>query len=46
MLWANELPGLGIDINEALAACYPYPTTPFNGSFPPHRRIDGSVIRW
>jgi mannonate dehydratase len=46
MMWANDLPGLGIDIDEALAARYPYPTTPFNGSFPPHRRIDGSVIRW
>jgi mannonate dehydratase len=46
MMWANGLPGLGIDIDEGLAVRYPYPTTPLNGSFPPHRRIDGSVIRW
>jgi mannonate dehydratase len=46
MMWANEQPGLGIDIDEALAAKYPYPEFPLNGSFPPHRRLDGSVIRW
>jgi mannonate dehydratase len=46
MMWANDQPGLGIDINEPLAAQYPYPTYPLNGSFPPHRRPDGSVIRW
>jgi mannonate dehydratase len=46
MMWANEQPGLGIDIDEALAAKYPYPEFPLNGSFPPHRRVDGSVIRW
>ncbi len=46
MMWANEMPGLGIDIDEALAAKFPYPDYPLNGSFPPHRRLDGSVIRW
>jgi len=46
MMWANEQPGLGIDIDEKLAAKYPYPEFPLNGSFPPHRRVDGSVIRW
>jgi len=46
MMWSNELPGLGIDIDEALAARFPYPEYPLNGSFPPHRRVDGSVIRW
>jgi mannonate dehydratase len=46
MMWSNERPGLGIDIDEALAAKHPYPDYPLNGSFPPHRRIDGSVIRW
>ena len=46
MMWANERPGLGIDVDEALAAKHPYPEFPLNGSFPPHRRLDGSVIRW
>ncbi len=46
MMWANDRPGLGIDIDEALAAKYPYPEFPLNGGFPAHRRLDGSVIRW
>jgi mannonate dehydratase len=46
MMWANSRPGLGIDIDETLAAKFPYPTYPLNGGFPAHRRVDGSVIRW
>lgn len=46
MMWANERPGLGIDVDERLAAKFPYPEFPLNGSFPPHRRLDGSIIRW
>lgn len=45
MLWANEKPGWGIDINEELAARFPYPEHPFNGAWPAVRRSDGSVIR-
>jgi mannonate dehydratase len=45
MLWSNEQPGLGIDINEELAAQYPFPEHPLNGAWPPIRRLDGSVIR-
>jgi hypothetical protein len=26
MFWPNDLPGLGIDVNEAEAAKYPWPT--------------------
>jgi mannonate dehydratase len=45
MLWSNEQPGLGIDINEQLAAQYPFPEHPLNGAWPPIRRLDGTVIR-
>lgn len=44
-LWSNDLPGLGIDIDEALAAKYPFPNDPLNGAWPPVRRIDGTVVR-
>ena len=46
MLWCNERPGLGVDLDEGLAAKYPFPDHELNGAFPPVRRIDGSVIRW
>jgi mannonate dehydratase len=45
MLWSNEKPGLGVDINEELAAHYPFPEHPLNGAWPPIRRLDGTVIR-
>jgi mannonate dehydratase len=45
MLWSNEQPGLGIDVDEALAAKYPFPAHPLNGAWPPIRRLDGTVIR-
>ena len=45
LLWANDQPGLGIDIDEALAAKYPFPEHPLNGAWPPVRRRDGTVIR-
>jgi mannonate dehydratase len=45
MLWSNERPGLGIDVDEALAARYPFPEHPLNGAWPPVRRRDGTVIR-
>jgi mannonate dehydratase len=44
-LWPNERPGLGVDIDEALAAKYPFPDHPLNGAWPPVRRLDGTVIR-
>jgi mannonate dehydratase len=44
-LWPNERPGLGVDLDEALAAKYPFPEHPFNGAWPAIRRLDGSVIR-
>ena len=45
MLWSNQRPGLGIDLDEALAARYPFPEHPLNGGWPPVRRLDGTVIR-
>jgi mannonate dehydratase len=43
--WVNEAPGLGIDLNEELAAKYPFPEHPLNGGWAPVRRMDGTVIR-
>ena len=45
MMWANDRPGLGIDVDEALAARYPYPEHPLNGAWPPVRLRDGTVQR-
>jgi mannonate dehydratase len=45
MLWSNDQPGLGIDLDETLAARYPFPEHPLNGAWPPVRRLDGTVIR-
>ena len=45
-LYANEAPGLGIDINETLAARFPYPDNPtFDHRWGTTRRRDGTVIR-
>jgi mannonate dehydratase len=45
MLWSNEQPGLGVDLDETLAAKYPFPEHPLNGGWPAVRRIDGTVVR-
>jgi mannonate dehydratase len=44
-MWPSESPGLGVDIDEDLAARYPFPGDPLNGGWPPVRRLDGTVIR-
>jgi mannonate dehydratase len=44
-MWSNERPGLGVDIDEGLAAQFPYPDHPLNGAWPPIRKPDGTVIR-
>jgi mannonate dehydratase len=44
-MWANERPGLGIDLDERLAARFPFPEHPFNGGWPEIRRRDGTVVR-
>ena len=45
MLWANALPGLGIDLDEAAAARFPFPDHPLNGAWPEVRQPDGTVVR-
>jgi mannonate dehydratase len=45
MLWSNERPGLGVDIDEQAAAKYPLPGHALNGAWPPIRQLDGTVIR-
>lgn len=44
-MWPSDRPGLGIDVDEALAAKYPFPEHPLNGAWPAIRREDGTVIR-
>ncbi len=44
-LWSNDRPGLGIDLDETLAARYPFPEHPLGGGWPPVRRRDGTVVR-
>ena len=45
MLWANDRPGLGIDVDETVAARYPFPEHPLNGAWPPVRLPDGTIQR-
>ncbi len=42
-MYANEAPGLGVDINEELAKKYPLPEKP--GYWLPTRRKDGTAVR-
>jgi mannonate dehydratase len=45
-MYANEAPGLGIDIDEKLAAKFPFPDSPaFDHRWGSTRRRDGTVIR-
>lgn len=44
-MWSNERPGLGIELDEDLAARYPYPEHPFNGAWPDIRLRDGTIVR-
>jgi mannonate dehydratase len=45
-MYASEAPGLGVDINEKLAAKYPFPEgTTFDHRWGSTRRRDGTVIR-
>jgi mannonate dehydratase len=44
-MWANDVPGLGVDIDEEMAARFPFPDHPLNASWPTVRRADGTVVR-
>lgn len=46
-LWPNERPGLGVDLDEAAAARFPFPDggdASLGGGWKPLRAPDGTVI--
>lgn len=46
-MWSNDKPGLGVEVDEALAAKFPFGEYELmHQNFPPVRRVDGSPIRW
>jgi mannonate dehydratase len=44
-MWPNDAPGHGVDIDERIAARFPYPDHPLKASWPTVRRADGTVVR-
>ncbi len=46
-LWASDSPGWGIEVNEQLAAKYPFRDRPdhLNGGWGEIRRLDGTIIK-
>jgi mannonate dehydratase len=44
-LWASDAPGWGIEVNEELAAKFPFRPAPLNGGWGEIRRYDGTIIR-
>ncbi len=42
VVWGGDAPGLGVDIDEGLAAHYPYE----RAYLPTTRRLDGTVHSW
>ena len=44
-MWPNGSPGLGIDINEELAAKFPFKESAYGGAWDTVRRADGSVVK-
>jgi len=45
MMWANEKPGLGIEIDEKLAKKYPFKEREYGGAWDTVRRADGSMVK-
>ena len=45
MMWSNGRPGLGIDIDEEMAAKFPFKEREFGGSWDTVRRADGSMVK-
>ena len=44
-MWPNGSPGLGIDIDEELAAKFPFKERAYGGAWDTVRRADGSVVK-
>jgi mannonate dehydratase len=44
-LWASDLPGWGVEVNEDLAAKHPFRFDPLNGGWGEIRRYDGTIIK-
>ncbi|MED6295764.1 MAG: enolase C-terminal domain-like protein [Chloroflexota bacterium] len=44
-MWPNGSPGLGIDIDEDLAAKFPFKDRAYGGAWDTVRRADGSVVK-
>ncbi len=44
-MWSNGKPGLGIDVDEALAAKHPFRERAYGGAWGTVRRADGGVVR-
>ncbi len=44
-LWAGDSPGWGIEVDEELAAKYPFRPDPLNGGWGEIRRFDGTIIK-
>ncbi len=44
-LYGSGKPGLGLDINEEMAAKYPFREVPRGGAYQTDRAVDGSVVR-
>lgn len=44
-LYGNDKPGLGIDLNEALAAKHPMKPSPQGGPYKLDRTLDGAVVK-
>ena len=44
-MWSNGKPGLGIDVDEALAAKFPHRDMAYGGAWSEVRRADGSIVR-
>ena len=45
MMWSNGKPGLGIDVDEKLAAKFPFKEREFGGAWDTVRRADGSMVK-
>ena len=44
-MWPNDRPGLGIDIDEKLAAKFPFKERAYGGAWDTVRRADGSMVK-